>query len=186
MYKCERRVVWEKWKEGFAKWRQYGHQTILGLNHPSYIVSRKIPSCQRTVTICLWLMHSYWYAKFLQEHDDVIKWKHFPPLVRGIHRSSVNYPYKGQWRETLMFSLICTWTNGWFDRPLRPLWRNCNENTKLPSTPREVFFVLRMTPKQLEYFCSDTISVFGKSFSMLFNPKKISYCRERNSWTWLP
>ena len=33
------------------------------------------------------------------EHDDVIKWKHFPrywPFVRGIHRSPVNSPHKGQ------------------------------------------------------------------------------------------
>ena len=47
-------------------------------------------------------------------HDDVIKWKHFPcywPFVRGIHRSPVNSPHKGQWRGALMFSLI--WTNGW-------------------------------------------------------------------------
>ena len=32
-------------------------------------------------------------------HDDVIKWKHFPrywPFVRGIHRSPVNFPHKGQ------------------------------------------------------------------------------------------
>ena len=43
-------------------------------------------------------------------HDDVIKWKHFPcywPFVRGIHRSPVNSPHKGQWRGALMFSLIC-------------------------------------------------------------------------------
>ena len=42
-------------------------------------------------------------------HDDVIKWKHFPrywPFVRGIHRSPVNSPHKGQWRGALMFSLI--------------------------------------------------------------------------------
>ena len=35
-------------------------------------------------------------------HDDVIKWKYFPrywPFVRGIHRSPVNSPYKGQYRE---------------------------------------------------------------------------------------
>ena len=25
----------------------------------------------------------------------------------------VNSPHKGQWRGTLMFSLICVWTNGW-------------------------------------------------------------------------
>ena len=45
-----------------------------------------------------------------------IKWKHFPrywPFVRGIHRSPVNSPYKGQWRGALMFSLICAWMNGW-------------------------------------------------------------------------
>ena len=49
-------------------------------------------------------------------HDDVIKWKHFPrcwPYVRGIHRSPVNSPHKGQWRGSLIFSLICAWTNGW-------------------------------------------------------------------------
>ena len=40
-------------------------------------------------------------------HDDVIKWKHYPrywPFVRGIHRSPVNSPHKGQWRGALMFS----------------------------------------------------------------------------------
>ena len=49
-------------------------------------------------------------------HDDVIKWKHFPrnwQFVRGIHRSSVNSPHKGQWRGALMFSLICVWINDW-------------------------------------------------------------------------
>ena len=49
-------------------------------------------------------------------YGDVIKWKHFPrywPFVRGIHRSPVNSSHKGQWRGTLMFSLICTWINGW-------------------------------------------------------------------------
>ena len=49
-------------------------------------------------------------------HDDVIKWKHFPrnwPFVRGIHRSPVYSPHKGQWRRALMFSLICVWINDW-------------------------------------------------------------------------
>ena len=48
-------------------------------------------------------------------HDNVIKWEHFPrylPFVRGIHRSPVNSPHKGQWRGALMFSLICVWING--------------------------------------------------------------------------
>ena len=49
-------------------------------------------------------------------HDDVIKWKHFPrywPFVRGIHRSPVNSPHKGQWRGALMFCLIRAWINSW-------------------------------------------------------------------------
>ena len=49
-------------------------------------------------------------------HDDVIKWKHFPrywPFVRGIHRSPVNSPHKGQWHGAFMFPLICTWINRW-------------------------------------------------------------------------
>ena len=54
--------------------------------------------------------------QFFYLYDDVIKWKHFPrywPFVRGIHRSPVNSPHKGQWRGALMFSLICVWINDW-------------------------------------------------------------------------
>ena len=48
--------------------------------------------------------------------DDVINWKHLPryrPSVRGIHRSPVIFPHKGQWRVALMFSLICAWISRW-------------------------------------------------------------------------
>ena len=37
------------------------------------------------------------------------------PFVRGIHRSPVNFPHKGQWRGALMFSLICAWIKGWIN-----------------------------------------------------------------------
>ena len=65
------------------------------------------------------------YAPFAQSrmcnanavrHDDDIKWKHFPrywSFKRGIHRSPVNSPHKGQWRGALMFSLICARINVW-------------------------------------------------------------------------
>ena len=55
-------------------------------------------------------------VKYIFCHDDVIKWKYFPrywPFVRGIHRSAVNSPHKGQWRGALMFSLICNRINSW-------------------------------------------------------------------------
>ena len=56
----------------------------------------------------------YWRES--QQHNDVIKWKHFPrywPFVRGIHRPTVNSPHTGQCSKALMLSLICAWINGW-------------------------------------------------------------------------
>ena len=61
-------------------------------------------------------MRRHYNADTCNNHDDVIKWKHFPrywPFVRGIHRSPVNSPHKGQWRGALMFSLIYARINGW-------------------------------------------------------------------------
>ena len=47
------------------------------------------------------------------------------PLVWGIHRSPVNSPHSGQWRGTLMFSLICDWINGWvYNREVGDLRRH--------------------------------------------------------------
>ena len=63
---------------------------------------------------------------FPWQHDDVIKWKHFPrywPFVRGIHRSPVNSPHKGQWRGALMFSLICARINDWVNNREAGDWR---------------------------------------------------------------
>ena len=73
-------------------------------------------------------------------HDDVIKWEHFPrywPFARGSPRSPVNSHHKGQWREALMFSLICARKNGWvkqpirrwFETPSRSSWRHCNASS---------------------------------------------------------
>ena len=70
----------------------------------SYVISLK------------WLCATTIIPRFLYVHDDVIKMKHFPchwPFVRGVHRSSVNFPHKGQWRRALIFSLICVWISGW-------------------------------------------------------------------------
>ena len=70
-------------------------------------------------------------------HDDLIKWKHFPrywPFVRGIHRSPVTSPHKGQWHGALMFSLTCALNKQLnkqslgclFETPSSSLWRHCN------------------------------------------------------------
>ena len=77
-------------------------------------------------------------------HDNVIKSKHFPrywSFVRGIHRSPVNSPHKGQWREALMFSLICHWINGWVSNgEAGDLRRHCSHydvSVIHPTTPHK-------------------------------------------------
>ena len=85
------------------------------------------------------------------KHDDVIKWEQFPrywPFVRGIHRSPVNSPHKGQWRGALMFSLIYAWINGWINNGETGDWRHrrahyditvmnvaCSQRTVVHSVP---------------------------------------------------
>ena len=88
-------------KMSSGKWRPF----CLGLS-----VLIKFSRVETTIPIL-------WYSLC---HDDVIKLKHFPrhwPIVRGIRRSPVNSPHKGQWRGALMFSLICVWINGCVNNP---------------------------------------------------------------------
>ena len=72
------------------------------------------------------LIFEFLMAAVINMYDDVTKWKHFPrywPFVRGIHRSPVNSPHKGQWRGALMFSLICVWINGCVNNHEAGDWR---------------------------------------------------------------
>ena len=60
-----------------------------------------------------WLSHIWHYAKLARSmmtssNGNIFRFT----FVWGIHQSPVNSPHKGQWRGTLMFSLICAWTNG--------------------------------------------------------------------------
>ena len=64
-----------------------------------------------------WALWCNWaFKKFKSGKIYLAWWKHFPhywPFVRGIHRSPVNSPHKGQWRGALMFSVICARINSW-------------------------------------------------------------------------
>ena len=71
-------------------------------------------------------------------NGDFIKWKHFPrywPFERGIHRSLVNSPHKGQWRGALIFFFDLRLNKRlskqpwgwWFETLPRPLWRHSDE-----------------------------------------------------------
>ena len=72
--------------------------------------------CGMLMHHCYLFLHLFRIICIKKRYDDVTKWKHFSrywPFVRGIHRSPVNFPHKGQWRGALMFSLICTLINNW-------------------------------------------------------------------------
>ena len=80
-------------------------------------------------SFCTSMIHHFFVHILQITHDDVIKWKHFLrhwPFVRGIHRSSVNSPHRGQWRGALKFFFICTRINGWVNnREAGDLRRHC-------------------------------------------------------------
>ena len=76
-------------------------------------------------------MHQKSPSRIVWDHDDVIKWKHFPrywPFVRPVTRSfhvffdlRLNKPLSKQ-----------SW-GWWFETLSRPLWRHCN--APLPPPP---------------------------------------------------
>ena len=110
-------------------------------------------------------------------HDDVIKWKHFPrywSVVRGIHRSPVNSPHKGQWRGAfdIFFDLRLnkrlskqSW-GWWFETLSRPLIRQCNvpkQNKVWPMCmilgilPTEVYILTGLTFKAIQRVASPVV-----------------------------
>ena len=105
-----------------------------------------------------------------EHHDDVIKWKHFPhcrPFVRGIHRSPVNSPHKGQWRGALMFFFDLrlnkrlskqSW-GWWFETLSRPLWRHCDEIQGKITT---VTPYLVLTPQQCGVYHQDLGAIWPR------------------------
>ena len=94
-------------------------------------VERHIKKSHKTVTTSTKNLFFFWIGNkplsLPTTNADVRAWKRFPPwwrhqmetfpryrpFVRGIHRSPVNSPHKGQWRVALVFSFICVWINGW-------------------------------------------------------------------------
>ena len=93
---------WENNREAGDLRRYRTHYDVIVMRNWTHITNRDLLTQIRT-----WISIN---------HDGVIKWKHFPrywPFVRGIHRSPVNSPHKGQWRGALMFSLIWVWINSW-------------------------------------------------------------------------
>ena len=119
-FQVEWRVKWVAWNlmyrhqhDNFPPWKNYGvYWTYFG------ILTRKALSIHMKAVMDVDVISNqnecFRAAERMAKDDGVIKWRHFPrywPFVRGIHRSPMNSPHKGQWRGALMFSLICAWIN---------------------------------------------------------------------------
>ena len=81
-------------------------------------------------------------------HDGVIKWKHFPrywPFVRGIPRSPVNSPHKGQWRGAFMFSFMffLTWPLAGWQHSCQPIRSHVRNHCPLATISNESFLGAR-------------------------------------------
>ena len=96
---CSVAFAWEQWDKTICWW------DILHYSRSQYCCHPRMNINTVSNSKVTW-----------RNHDDVIKWKHFPscwPFVRGIHRSPGNSPHTDQWRAALMFSLIGAWINDW-------------------------------------------------------------------------
>ena len=101
------------------------------------------PNCQRRSSLSL--------VDVLLIIMTLSKWKHFPrnwPFGRGIHRSPMNSPHKGQWREAFFFFHLRTnkrWSiqslGWWVETRSCPLWRYCNDTVRSPCAFAPIFIV---------------------------------------------
>ena len=102
--------LWSRWREKtLPASPAHAQPAILHIRQEVHGLVWQIPDPEVAQTL-MTRIHSYGSL------DDVIKWKHLPrywPFVRGIHRSPVNSPHKGQWSGALMSSFTCAWIKGW-------------------------------------------------------------------------
>ena len=104
---------------------------------------------------------------FRHYHDDVIKWNHFPrywQFMRGIHRSPVNSPHKGQWRGALIYA----WINGWVN----------NREAGDLRQHRVNYDVTVMMNDLIVYNSLSTLTTILNAFTGLINASKVKCCAQ--------
>ena len=121
-------------------------------------------------------MVCHYQAYSCLQHDDVIKWKHFPrywSFVRGIHRWPVNSLRKGQWHRALMFSFNCTPINGWVNnREAGDLRHHHAHYDVTVMKNRHTSFKFSLVTEDFEYcyHWSDNISQMAEEMSEIPGP----------------
>ena len=85
-----------------------GHVIKSGLSRAWHLIVFHIPWMGWVRVILDWHCPINWLSC---RRRQIETFPRYWPFVRGIHRSPVDSPHKGQWRGALMFSLICVLTN---------------------------------------------------------------------------
>ena len=83
------------------------------------------------------------------------------PFVRGIHRSPVNSPHKGQWRGALMFYLICVWINGWVNNREAGDLRRYRAHYDV-TVMRLSCWGFQISPLLVIHFCNYYLAIFSR------------------------
>ena len=89
--------------------------------------------------------YRYWYyppqqSKAWETHDDVMKWKHFPPYWPFVREIPGEFPAQRPVTRSfdLFFDLRLNkrsskqWWGWWFETPSHPLWRHCKTHVHIP------------------------------------------------------
>ena len=90
-------------------------------------------------------LKAIWFIMMTSSNGNLFA--HYWSCVRGIRRWPFNSPDKGQWRGSLMCSLICAWTSSWpnnGDSGEHSLWHHCNvcNDFKLTGLNRHVKYLI--------------------------------------------
>ena len=104
--------------------------------------------------------------------------------MRGIHRSPVNSPHKGQCRGALKFSLICVWMNDWVNHREADVLRRYRAHYVV--TPMELCAYLLacitgflFTQKILSYWYWDFHLWNRLKFTIFFTRKTVCFSEQR-------
>ena len=117
-------------------------------------------------------------GQIMTVHEEFIKWNHFPrywPFVRGIHRSPVNSPHKGQSRGDLMFSLICVWINDWVNNREVGELRRHRGHYDVTVMRRNSFIVVRWLTVLIHHMTY--LPLLSNQSTAKYNRTRMIYCR---------
>ena len=75
----------------------------LAYSHMSQVFENMCDFMMQIMSVCSVISYKTWWR---HQMETFSAWQ-----ALYAEKSLVNFPHKGQWRMSLMFSLICTWTN---------------------------------------------------------------------------